>query len=262
MLSCINVIGFQDSQKLLSGNHSMQLYYIRHAQSENNAMYARAGNNQGRSMDPNLTDTGRQQAIQLAQHLKKGQGIEFDDEIDFQNRSGYGLTHIYSSLMVRAVETGEIIASALGLPLYAWEEMHETGGIFYYDEETGEEIGHTGKNSVYYEENHPKLVLPDGMDEAGWWNRPFEPYEGRSQRARQVLQELIDRHGGSDDRVAFVSHGGFYNYLLMAVLGLLSKEGHWFLMNNAAISRIDFRDSKIVLVYQNRVDHLPAELIT
>jgi hypothetical protein len=38
--------------------------------------------------------------------------------------------------------------------------------------------------------------------------------------------------------------------------------GVLFAMNNAAISRVAFRDNGIVLAYLNRVDFLPKELIT
>jgi broad specificity phosphatase PhoE len=59
-----------------------------------------------------------------------------------------------------------------------------------------------------------------------------------------------------------VSHGGFYNDLLAAILNLPDREGYWFLLNNAGITRIDFDDERIGLVYLNRVDFLPREIIT
>ena len=239
----------------------MQLYYIRHAQSENNALYT-SGNYDKRRKDPELTETGRKQVILLAQTLKSGQVLTSPEEVDFQNRNGYGITHVYTSLMVRAIATGEVIARTLGLPLEVWEDIHETGGIFYYDEDTGEPIGHAGKNRAYFENHHPELILPDTLDEGGWWNRPFEEYEARVERGRRVLRKLITRHGNSDDRVAFVSHGGFYNHFLLAILGLDRRDGFWFLMNNTGITRIDFSGEDTVLVYQNRLDHLPADLVT
>lgn len=240
----------------------MQLYYIRHAQSENNALYSIAGNYEGRSMDPALTAIGRKQAKLLAQFLVKEQERENhrgDDAFD-----GYlgGMTHIYTSLMERAVATAEIIAEALNLPLHSWEELHETGGIFIYDQVTGEPIGQAGNNKQYFKSYHPTLILPESMREAGWWNRPFESLETRVERGRLVLDDLLQKHGSSEDRVIFVSHGGFYNYFIMAILGLDRRDGFWFLMNNAAITRFDFSDDEAVLVYQNRSDHLPPELVT
>ena len=72
----------------------------------------------------------------------------------------------------------------------------------------------------------------------------------------------MERHGHTDDRVAVVSHAGFYNYLLAAILNLPVSEGYWFVLNNTGMSRIDFYEEEIGLSYLNRVDFLPRELIT
>lgn len=213
-------------------------------------------------MDPALTETGRNQAEMLALYLKKVQDKK-DEQVD-QLCSGKvdKFTHIYTSLMERAVATAEFIAGALELPLHTWEELHETGGIFSYDPVTGEPAGQEGKNREYFEIYHPSLILPDSLGAVGWWNRPFEAIGSRVARGRAVLRDLQQRHGLSNDRVAFVSHGGFYNYFIMAVLGLERRDGFWFLMNNTAITRFDFKQDETVLVYQNQTSHLPPDLVT
>ena len=236
----------------------MQLYFIRHGQSENNALWLSAGSHIGRNEDPGLTEVGRRQAEFLAQFLSQPASASSD----FQNVAGFGITHLYSSLMVRAVATGTIIANALDLPLVAWEDLHEWGGIYLKDEQTDERTGLPGRNRAYFETHYPDLALPDSMGEAGWWNRPFEEPELRLPRANRVLHDLLERHGGADDRVAVVSHGGFFNYLLAAILELPGREGYRFGMSNTGISRIDFHDEAIWLNYLNRVDFLPKELIT
>ena len=98
---------------------------------------------------------------------------------------------------------------------------------------------------------------------------PFEPREEVPARARRFLEELLERHGDGDDRVAIVSHAGFYQALLMALLdyeprtNAFGENGDVFFgINNAAISRIDFLDYGTVLVYQNRVAHLPDGFLT
>jgi 2,3-bisphosphoglycerate-dependent phosphoglycerate mutase len=244
---------------------SMQFYFIRHGQSENNVLWKRTSSTKGRSEDPKLTEVGQQQAEFVAQFLRQtgppdcksgGSGS------DIQNIAGFGITHLYSSLMVRAVATGTIIAKALDLPLVAWEDLHEWGGIYLYDEQTDERLGLAGRNRAYFEAHYPDFVLPDSLGEAGWWNRPFEEPEQRLPRAKRFLRDLMERHGRTDDRVAVVSHGGFYNYLLAAILNLPEREGYWFALNNAAITRIDFDEERIRLIYLNRVDFLPKELVT
>lgn len=242
----------------------MQFYFIRHGQSENNQLWAETGSSEGRSEDPDLTPVGRQQAELVAQFLAQGDPTATVNPrvYDVQNVGGFGITHLYCSLMLRAVATGTTIAQALGLPLVAWEQVHEEGGIHHKDEETDLRIGLPGKNRSYFETHFPDLILPDSLGEEGWWNRPFEAYEERPLRAQRFLADLLDRHGGTEDRVAVVSHGGFYNQLLRAILSLPDGSSFWFALNNAAITRIDFGNEEFVLSYSNRTDFLSRDLIT
>ena len=240
----------------------MQFYFIRHAQSVNNALYDETGSWNSRNEDPELTVKGQQQAQHLAQFVAQAD-VNFDpDRRNEANRFGFGFTHIYTSLMVRAASTGTPLADALGLPLVAWLDVHETGGIFLDDLATGEQIGLPGKTRADFEARFPNLVLPAELDHTGWWNRPFETDDERPARARRFLTELLARHGGTDDRVAVVSHGAFYNRVLAALLKIAYGDGWWFGVNNTGITRIDFRENEIGLMYLNRTDHLPRELIT
>jgi 2,3-bisphosphoglycerate-dependent phosphoglycerate mutase len=240
----------------------MQLYFIRHGQSENNLLWVRTGSSVGRSQDPALTRLGRQQAELLAQHLRRTESIDASGERDLQNVSGFAIAHLYTSLMIRSIATGTIIARTLDLPLVAWEEVHERGGIYLKDEQTGERIGQAGANRAYFETHYPDLVLPDSLDEDGWWSRPFEEYEQALARARRFLRDLSQRHGDTTDRVAVISHGGFYNCLLAGLLRLPQPNGYWFALNNAAITRMDFRPEGVSMIYANRVSFLPKELVT
>lgn len=225
----------------------MQFYFIRHGQSENNALWLRTGSEEGRSDDPGLTDLGRRQAEALAQFLLT---------------ADLGITHLYTSLMIRAVATGAILAEALDLPLLAWEDLHEVGGIYLEDKATGERVGRAGASRAYFTAHYPRLVLPESVAEAGWWNRPFEEREQRPARARRFWAELKARHGATDDRVAVIGHGGFYNHLLAVLLDMPTREGYWFVLHNTAMSRLDFHDRGVDLVYLNRTDHLPSGWLT
>jgi 2,3-bisphosphoglycerate-dependent phosphoglycerate mutase len=239
----------------------MQFFFIRHAQSFNNALWIRTGSDTGRSEDPELTEIGYRQAERLAEYLRQGRQKANPSKNPRDDR--FQFTHLYTSLMVRAVMTGKFIAEALDVPLVAWEDLHERGGIYLADPETGEKNCLPGKDRSYFTEHFPGLWLPDSMGEQGWWNyRPYETSEICIQRARRFLQGLLDRHGNSDDHVAVVSHGGFFNDFLRILLGLTRKDRCWFSMYNTAITRIDFHPDLIELVYQNRVDHLSGELIT
>jgi 2,3-bisphosphoglycerate-dependent phosphoglycerate mutase len=238
----------------------MQLYFIRHAQSANNKLYEETGTWDGRDSDPELTGLGHEQAMRLAEHLACTNGET--PARDFINRSGFGLTHLYSSLMVRALATASYLSATLNLPLVAWEDLHEIGGIFVIDPETGERRGQPGRSRSELAARFPTAQLPATLTDDGWWNRAPEAEELHSPRAQRFVFDLLERHGGGDDRVAVVSHGGFYNLLLAELLGIQIAGGFWFGLNNTGITRFNFDSEGVGLAYANRLEHLPAELIT
>lgn len=172
--------------------------------------------------------------------------------------------------MERAVHTAAPTARALGIPFSAWPEIHESGGIFGRD--NGTKLKDLpGKSRTYFEENFPELTLPDHLDGQGWWNRPFETEEECHQRAERFLSDLITRHGDRDrqpeQRIAIVSHGGFFVHLMFVIFNTPWRQAalgqqSWFMMNNCAISRFDLRAGEINIAYLNRTDHLPDHLIT
>jgi 2,3-bisphosphoglycerate-dependent phosphoglycerate mutase len=253
----------------------MELYFIRHGQSQNNANWNNAEFQE--SPDPALTEIGHQQAQILADFLKEHQTITNDKDWNLQNRYGFGLTHIYTSLMERAAFTAAPIAQALELPLIAWKEIHEEGGIYSREDKRTspadklEVQGLPGRPRSFYMQNFQTLVLPDDLDETGWWNRPFEAEAERQPRADQVFAELLTRHkdqkGRPEHRVVFVSHGGFFMRLMCAMLKLPWRQAayglkSWFTLNNCSISRFDIFGEELSIAYLNRTDHLPDHMIT
>jgi 2,3-bisphosphoglycerate-dependent phosphoglycerate mutase len=246
----------------------MELYFIRHGQSVNNANWNNSEYQE--SPDPTLTEIGHEQASLLAEFLKKNQTITSKKEWNIQNRYGFGLTHVYTSLMERAAFTAAPVAQALDIPLIAWKEIHEEGGIYSREHKSSMQ-GLSGRPRSFFMENFRTLTLPDDLDETGWWNRPFEAEEDRQPRADQVFADLLARHrdaeGKPEARVALVSHGGFFMRLLSAVLKLPWRQAahglkSWFLLNNCSISRFDIRADEITVAYINRTDFLPDHLIT
>lgn len=237
----------------------MQLYFIRHAQSANNKLYEETGSWDGRNSDPELTELGHEQAQRLAEHVACLNGGT--PRRDYANRGGFGFTHLYSSPMVRALATATYLSAALDLPLEVREDLHEIGGIFYIDDETGERIGQPGKTRLELAARFPQAQLPETLGEDGWWNRSPESAELQPLRARRIVCDLRERHS-PDDRIAVVSHGGFYNLVLAELLGIQAVKGFWFLINNTGITRLNFETEGVGLAYANRLEHLPAEMIT
>ncbi|MBN2115031.1 MAG: histidine phosphatase family protein [Anaerolineales bacterium] len=246
----------------------MQFYFIRHGQSINNANWGNPDYQE--SSDPALTAIGKEQARRVAEFLKKNQTITSDKDWNVQNRYGFGLTHVYTSLMERAAFTAAPIAQALGIPLIAWKEIHEEGGIYSRGDQSNIR-GLPGKPRSFFMENFRTLTLPDDLDETGWWNRPFEAEDERQPRADQVFADLLTRHrdqeGQPEQRVVLVSHGGFFMRLMSAILELPWRQAShglksWFLLNNCSISRFDIHGDEFTVAYLNRTNHLPDHLIT
>jgi 2,3-bisphosphoglycerate-dependent phosphoglycerate mutase len=246
----------------------MELFFIRHGQSINNANWDSADYQE--SPDPILTEIGHEQARILAAFLEKNQTITMEKDWNIQNRYGFGLTHLYTSLMERAASTAAPIAQALDIPLVAWKEIHEEGGIYSRGDKSNVQ-GLPGRPRSFFMESFRAITLPDDLDETGWWNRPYEAEEERQPRADQVLAELLARHrdrkGQPEHRVAFVSHGGFFMRLMCAMLRLPWRQAahglrSWFVLNNCSISRFDIFNEELSIAYLNRTDFLPDHLIT
>ena len=246
----------------------MQLYFIRHGQSVNNAGWGDP--NYIESPDPALTEIGIEQAQHLSGFLESKQEIIDPNHWNNQNQHGFGITHIYASLMERAVYTASFLSGRLKVPFEAWD-IHESGGIFGRDGDMKLK-GLPGKPRSFFETNFPGFKLPDSLDENGWWReRPFETEDECQTRAERIWADLLTRHsdkrGKPEDRVALVSHGGFFMHLMCAILDLPWKNASnglksWFLLNNCSLSRIDVKDEHVTISYLNRTDHLPGHLIT
>ena len=239
----------------------MQLYFIRHAQSENNQKWSDSGSSQGRFADPGITDLGKRQAQALAEFIANRQLVTAASPYDETNAGRIGLTHIYTSLMARAVLTANTVAEKIDLPLVGLEDAHEGGGVYLENEETGELNGQPGKTPEELKSLSDRLVLPE-LNPNGWWNRPFEVREERVTRARRLLASLLEQHGGTGDRIALFSHAAFFNYFLAAVFELDQRPPVWVYLNNTGISRFDFNGEENALVYSNRTEHLTPNLLS
>ncbi len=237
----------------------MLLFYIRHAQSVNNALYDTTGSYEKRNEDAPLSETGKKQLPYLAAFMQK--------EIDKVQADGQGGLRnvpvtLYCSLMERAVATASAVAAGCQLSLYGYKDLHEVGGVYLIDHASGEHIGMPGKGKAFLEEKYPLLRFPDDTREDGWWNRAFEEEKERYGRAGRVLEALFTNHNQPDEVVIFVSHAEFFNYLIKRILSIPDAFPVWFELMNCAVTLFDFREDHIRIPFLNRHHFIPNELIT
>lgn len=201
----------------------MRFVLIRHGQSGNNAVYDDSGSEAaGRDPDTKLTQLGHDQARRLADAV--GSGV-----------LPWRVTHLYSSLMARAIQTAAPLAEVLDLEVRSHPELFECGGPYHLDPQTGEHLAHPGSPRSELAALTPRLVLDGVAQDWGWWAGPFESDEEAFRaRAARVIAHLRQTHA-DEDVVALVSHGWFHQYLLRELLGVPQMSG-WFAIDNTAIS--------------------------
>lgn len=246
----------------------MELYIIRHAQSENNALLE---DQALRVKDPDLTPTGCQQADYLARFLAEAPNLENIVRLpaaapERREHHNHIFSHVYVSPMRRTLQTAQPIAQTLGMRPEVWVEIHEHGGIFL--ERAGVVTGYGGMTRAEIEAEFPGYVVPETVTDQGWW-KPEDGLEDISlcqARAVRVAKSLRTRAANAqngEDRIAIVTHGTFMDCLMKALIGRIPSEDYYHWHYNTGITRVDIhKEGRIVIRYINRVTHLPAEIVT
>ncbi|MEA3377912.1 MAG: histidine phosphatase family protein [Chloroflexota bacterium] len=218
----------------------MELYLIRHAQSSNQLL----DDPEARVFDPRLTDLGERQALLLAQHLGAGK--------ERARSSGEPIDSLLCSPMWRALQTARPLSEALDLAPEAWVDVHEQ----IYATET-----YAGSTRHRIQAAFPDYVLPPEITDEGWWNRAGESVSECMERAIRVAESLRER-AEAEERIAIVSHARFLDSLLKAFLDRLPGSDSWYHHFNTGVSRLGLGGDRLDVRYLNRVDHLPAALVS
>ena len=233
----------------------MDIFIIRHGQSYNNALEDVSQ----RLADPPLTEIGEQQAERVGPYIAAG-GHLFPAERDGRPI----LDHLYTSAMIRTMQTAQPISKALGLAAEIWVDIHEHGGIYLEHRDERGTVGYPGLGRSALLERFPGYVLPDDFSEDGWWDvdKGAESVHVAHGRAIGVAAALHNRRS-ENSRIGLVSHGGFIDSLLKALFDLLPSPSLALEHQNTAITRLVFSsDGKIAMEFMNHTEHLPDELLT
>jgi broad specificity phosphatase PhoE len=165
----------------------MKIYFARHAESQANLLHVISN----RDLPHGLTENGREQARKLAGWLQS-QRIE----------------RIYTSPLMRAVETSSIIAQLLGL------EFEKVDGLREYD--CGIAESHSDEKAWrLWQAEHDAWVFNNDYDhkiEGG------ESFWSVRLRFVSFIQNLIEAYGGTPSRILCISHGGIYSVMFPQVM--------------------------------------------
>jgi len=162
----------------------MKLYFVRHGESEANIQHVISNY----ASPFGLTERGRQQVHALAERLKD-----------------LPITTMYSSPVLRAMDTADILYQALGLPYRVTEALREYNcGIL--EGQSDEESWRLHRQ--YYEDwtlRHDYLSKPEGGESFIDIQKRFVPFIESLQR-------------DEDDHILLVGHGGLLHLMLPLVL--------------------------------------------
>lgn len=246
----------------------MQIVFVRHGQSTNNARYTEAvaaglatntGEGQiaaevrqypGRVPDPLLSAVGVRQAQALGKALLDG-------------RAPFTPTHLYASPTTRAVQTARPLTEATGLPVMLHPDAYEVGGIHRFDPQAGVRTAHPGATLRELREHCDAVQAPPGL-----FDTPDQPWAGGLEtddeqalpRAERLLASLRAAHGPGDV-VVVVSHQYFSQFVLATVFGWAGPPWRRFRVDNTGHLSLRLYDGRAGVDWVNRVDHLdPADV--
>ena len=165
----------------------MKLYFVRHGESEANTL--RVISNRGPKHA--LTEKGQQQAMALAQTLK-----------------GITVHKIFSSPVLRAVQTAEILAAELGMPCEITDALRE------FDCGVIDGRGDADAWRLHTETIEAWIIRQE-------WDRRIEQGESFNDiRSRFVpfIEGLVQEYASTPGAIILLGHGGTYWCMLPLVL--------------------------------------------
>lgn len=165
----------------------MKLYFIRHGESEANVLHEFSN----RGLKHGLTKKGEAQAKTLAEKLK-----------------GMSIVGLYSSPLLRARQTAEILSKAVQVPYDVTDALREYDcGVL---EGTSTEAGW----AIY------DRVTQDWLIGRNWESRieGGESFLDMKARFASFIESLLQEYQDTSDAIALVGHGGLYRCMLPLVL--------------------------------------------
>ncbi len=199
---------------------AMIFFLIRHGESLFNAQKRIQG-----QLDVALTPLGRKQAAALAIAL-----------------GSLDLDAIYSSPLIRAMQTAEPIAAAARLTIQTDDRLKEINAGVFEGVNWDEIDRRAPEAAIKWREHDPDFVIPGG-----------ESRRAVGARGRAALEAI---RAAGHRRVAVIAHGGVLSGALKSIVGV-ETDNNPFSFYNASITRLAW-GARIKLLTLNELDHLRA----
>ena len=202
---------------------STRIYLLRHGETTWNVARRYQG-----TRDSPLSEAGREQTLRTRDALRAAP-----------------LRAVYSSPLIRALETAAAIAEPHSLPVHTHDGLSEIR-VGEWEGLTVAEIEARYVQAVRQWYDTPHLARIPGGEMVG---------EMRD-RATAAVEEIRRRHEG--EAVAVVAHGGVNKTILLTVLGA-PLSSYWRIrQHNACINVLDYAGDRAVMLVMNETSHLTA----
>jgi probable phosphoglycerate mutase len=199
------------------------IIFMRHGQAYNNVQKLLVG----RNLESHLTDLGREQVRNTSQILKT---INIDQ--------------IYSSPVIRTVETAEIVSDVVNMPFQKDERLFEI--------ELGKLVG------MYYEDlinKHGNLFVKfysDDDNENSLLEFEVESFRAVKQRISELLKEITIKH--QNENVLLVSHLDPIKAAISLIMNIKPSSVYNIQVPNASLNIFKNYDNNISLCGINIMD--------
>jgi broad specificity phosphatase PhoE len=165
----------------------MQLYFVRHGESEANCLHEISN----RGQKHGLTAKGREQVATLAAQLVPN-----------------NINQIFTSPLLRATQTADILSDALGLPYQITDALREYDcGILEGKSDEAAWEQYRQLRSTWINDHHWDVRIEQG-----------ESFLDMKQRFIPFIQELLHQADQTEEKILLIGHGGLYACMLPLIL--------------------------------------------
>ncbi|MBV8627135.1 MAG: histidine phosphatase family protein [Paraburkholderia sp.] len=203
-----------------------QILFIRHGETDWNRIKRIQGH-----IDIPLAESGVAQAQQLGARLVQ------------EVRAGAQLDAIWSSDLLRAQQTAQPIAAALGLPVQLTEGLRERNYGAFQGHDSDEIAERFPDEYAHWQTRDPGFAPPEGESQREFYHRVLH-----------ALEPILAMHPGG--RIACVAHGGVLDCLYRAGSRLPLEAARTWVLGNATINRLLYSAEGLSLVGWNDDFHL------